>query len=150
MIAVVVGGTKPDDTPRATVYHDEGLINVSYKIDTNDLRMITFTWGKEEWVPYMAIVKGYVWDKNSSYVGDFDNGTLIFNVPIMDETVNVIMESDATNYVYYLEQSFIPDAPVVTNGVYHIHSVGGNNIWMPIGLTIKEDSRIISPHKEKQ
>lgn len=148
---MMVGGTKTD-IPTAQIYWDEGLRDAGTAIDTNDLRQITFKWSYEDWVPSVATVSGYAWDNTAGGVPtDFEGSIPIFsNVPVTDRQAIVMMEQDATNYVYYVEQSYIPDAPVVTNGVYHIHAVGTNKVWIPIGLTIKEDSRIISPHKEKQ
>lgn len=148
--AIIVGGTKPS-TPKAQVYWDEGLRDNGTEIDTNNLQQITFRWTREDWVPPVAVVRGYAWHKSVGTPTGFDNSITIFsNVPVTAGQAIVMMEQDATNYVYYVEQSYIPDAPVVTNGVYHIHAVGTNSVWIPIGLTIKEDSRIISPHKEKQ
>jgi hypothetical protein len=58
------------------------------------------------------------------------------------------MELDATNYLYFAEQSFIPDVPVVTNGVYHLHCIGGENVWVPIGAKIYDGVECISPPRE--
>lgn len=149
--AIIVGGTKPEGKPKAQIYWDDGLRDNGSEIDTNDLRRITFKWAREDWVPAVAVVRGYAWHNSVGTPTGFDNSIPIFsNVSVTDGQAIVMMEQDATNYVYYVEQSYIPDAPVVTNGVYHIHAVGTNSVWIPIGLTIKEDSRIISPHKEKQ
>lgn len=150
IIAIIVGGTKPS-TSTAKVYWDEGLRDAGTAIDTNDLRQITFKWSYEDWVPSVATVSGYAWDKSIETPTDFDGSIPIFSgVPVTDRQATVLMEQDATNYVFYVEQSYIPDAPVVTNGVYHIHAVGTNKVWIPIGLTIRDDFHIISPHKEKQ
>lgn len=150
IIAIIVGGTKPS-TPKAEVYWDDGLRDNGTEVDTNNLQQITFRWIREDWVPPVAVVHGYAWHRSVGTPTGFDNSIPIFsNVPVTDQQAIVMMEQDATNYVFYVEQSYIPDAPVVTNGVYHIHAVGTNNVWIPIGLTIRDDFHIISPHKEKQ
>lgn len=148
LIAIIVCGTKPENI-KVMIHWDSGFKNYGADINTNDLRKITFKWDYAEWVPEIAKVdiKAY----NIHIVNPdptLDRGFYVCNnVPITDKSVSVYMETDITNYCFYVEQSYIPDAPVVTNGVYHIHAVGTNHVWIPIGLKIFEDSRIISPHK---
>lgn len=148
LIATIVGGTKPS-IPTAIIVWDDGLHDAGTKVDTNDLRTITFKWTYENWVPSVATVSIKAYDIHTANPDpNVDRGFYVCNgVPITDRTAMVLMETDATNYCYYVSQSYIPDAPVVTNGVYHISAVGTNNVWIPIGLKIFEDSRIISPHE---
>ena len=145
---MMVGGTKTD-IPTALIYWDDGLSDAGTEINTNDLRNITFKWTYENWIPSIATVSIKAYDIHTVNPDPtVDRGFYVCNeVPITDRTAMVLMETDATNYCYYVSQSYIPDAPIVTNGVYHIHAVGTNNVWVPIGLKIFEDSRIISPHK---
>ena len=134
--AIIVGGTKP---PQAT--WDQGLHDAGSEIDTNDMRRVTFRWTYEPWIPDVATFK-------LSYVTKADpepEPVLVASCPITDLILSVVMESDATNYLFFAEQSFIPDVPVVTNGVYHVQCVGGTNVWIPIGLKIYEGERSIAP-----
>ena len=141
------GGTV---TPKAIIVWDDGLHDAGTKVDTNDLRNITFRWTYDDWIPNVATVDIKAYDIHTVNPDpNVDRGFYVCNgVPITDKTAMVLMETDATNYCFYVSQSYIPDAPVVTNGVYHIHAVGTNNVWVPIGLKIFEDSRIISPQGE--
>lgn len=147
--AIIVGGTKPPSIPKVLIEWDAGLHDAGSEINTNDLRYITFRWTYENWVPDISKIDIKAYDIHTVNPDPtVDRGFYVCTgVPITDRSVNVMMETDATNYCYYVSQSYIPDAPVVTNGVYHIHAVGTNNVWIPIGLKIFEDSRIISPHK---
>lgn len=145
---MMVGGTKTD-IPKALIYWDDGLHDAGTKVDTNDLRNITFKWTYDDWIPSIATVSIKAYDIHTVNPDPtVDRGFYVCNgVPITDRTAIVLMETDATNYCYYVSQSYMPDAPVVTNGVYHIHAVGTNKVWVPIGLKIFEDSRIISPNQ---
>lgn len=149
ILGTIVGGTKPSIT-KAIIVWDDGLHDAGTKVDTNDLRNITFRWTYDDWVPSVATVSIKAFDIHTvNQDPTVDRGFYVCNgVPITDRTAMVLMETDATNYCFYVSQSYIPDAPVVTNGVYHIHAVGTNNVWVPIGLKIFEDSRIISPQGE--
>lgn len=148
LIATIVGGTKPDHN-KVIIHWDSGFKNYGYDINTNDLRNITFKWDYENWVPSIAKVDIRAYDMHTVNPDPYvDRGFYVCNnVPITDKSVSVYMETDVTNYCFYVSQSYIPDAPVITNGVYHISAVGTNNVWIPIGLQIFEDSRIISPQK---
>lgn len=149
ILGIIVGGTKPS-TPKAIIMWDDGLHDAGTKVDTNDLRNITFKWTYDDWIPNVATVSIKAYDIHTVNPDPtVDRGFYACNgVPITDRTAMVLMETDATNYCFYVSQSYIPDAPVITNGVYHIHAVGTNNVWVPIGLKIFEDSRIISPQGE--
>lgn len=136
--AIIVGGTK---TPSVT--WDEGLHDSGSEIDTNDFRYVTFKWTYDPWIPDVATFKiSYVTRENPE-----NEPVLLASCPITDLLLSVVMESDATNYLFFAEQSFIPDVPVVTNGVYHIQCVGGTNVWVPIGLRIYDGERSIAPHE---
>jgi hypothetical protein len=149
ILGIIVGGTKPPII-KAIIVWDDGLHDAGTKVDTNDLRNITFRWTYDDWIPNVATVDIKAYDIHTvNQDPTVDRGFYVCNgVPITDRTAMVLMETDATNYCYYVSQSYIPDAPVVTNGVYHIHAVGTNNVWVPIGLKIFKDSRIISPRGE--
>lgn len=146
--AMMVGGTKTPIT-KVLIEWDAGIHDAGSEINTNDFRYITFRWTYENWIPDISKIDIKAYDIHTVNPDPtVDRGFYVCNgVPITDRSVNVMMETDATNYCFYVSQSYIPDAPVVTNGVYHIHAVGTNNVWIPIGLKIFEDSRIISPHK---
>lgn len=150
VLGIIVGGTKPPTPKAIIVAWDDGLHDAGTKVDTNDLRAITFKWTYDDWIPNVATVSIKAYDIHTVNPDpNVDRGFYVCNgVPITDKTAMVLMETDATNYCYFVSQSYIPDVPVVTNGVYHIHAVGTNNVWVPIGLKIFEDSRIISPQGE--
>jgi hypothetical protein len=119
-------------------------------LDTNDWHTVNFKWKYDEWVIPASVVSIRAFDKDVVYTNEIpvESCQLVANnIPISEKQASVFMERESTNYFYYVEHSYIPDAPVVTNGVYHIHAVGTNNVWVPIGLKIFDDSRIISPNK---
>ncbi len=138
LLATWLGGTKP---PVLSVAWDEGLHNNSSYIYTNDLQRVHFAWTYDNWIPPRATVSIEAIEKDAVTT----NMTLVATAPITDLSVDGIMERDVTNYLFWVSQSFIPDVPVVTNGVYHVHCVGGTNVWVPIGLTINENGRPVSP-----
>lgn len=136
VVAIIVGGGKPPQ-----VAWDQGLHDAGSEIDTNDLRRVTFRWTYENWIPDVATFR-------LSYVTKADpepEPVLVASCPITDLILSVVMESDATNYLFFAEQSFVPDVPVVTNGVYHVQCVGGTNVWVPIGLKIYDGERSVAP-----
>lgn len=138
VIAIWVGGTKP---ARISVNWDDGLHDNGTAVDTNDLRRIDFRWTFDNWIPNVATVSIlYITISEPE-----SEPVLIGSTAIAAQEMAVMMPSDATNYVYYVEQSFIPDAPVVTNGVYHIKCFGGDGVWIPQGLMIYGDENLILP-----
>ena len=135
-------------TPRAIVYWDEGIHDDGSSLDTNDWHTVNFKWRYDEWVIPTSVVSIRAFDKDGVYTNEIpvESGQLVANnIPIAEKQASVFMERESTNYFYYVEHSYIPDAPVVTNGVYHIQCVDGKDVWVPIGLTIREGNRIISP-----
>ena len=150
-ICIIIGGSK---AIKPVIYFDSGLIDNGTDVNTNDMHTVYFRWGVESWVPPISLVKITAYDRNLvktpadivNYTGDI----VAENIPVLYGEANVYMENEFTNYTFFVEHSYMPDAPIVTNGVYHIQAVGGEKIWIPIGLTIKDDLHIISPHKEKQ
>ena len=116
--SIIVGGTKH---PLPLIHWDDGLYNNGSSIDTNDLRRLTVSWTYESWIPSVATFSlSYVTRLNPE-----PSPVLIGTCPITNLSMSVYMETDATNYMFYAEQSFIPDAPVVTNGVYHVKCLDG-------------------------
>ena len=143
LIAILVGGTKP---PRIMIRWDDGLHDNGSMINTNDLRFVEIRWRYDAWIPDVATFTLSAIEINSVNPDPTeDRLTVIGSCPITDLSMTVMMERDATNYMFFAEQSFIPDAPVVTNGVYHIRCVGGENVWVPVGLKIYGDGNVISP-----
>jgi hypothetical protein len=136
--AIIVGGTKPQTL---SIVWDQGLRDAGSSISTNDTRMVDIRWSYESWIPNVATFKlSYVTKANPE-----PEPILVASTSITNLHLSVLMESDATNYIFYAEQSYIPDAPVVTNGVYHIKCIGGNNVWVPVGLKIYGDGNAILP-----
>lgn len=143
LVAIIVGGSKP---VRLLIRWDEGLHDNGSLINTNDLRFVEIRWRYDAWIPDVATFTLSAIDINSVNPDPTeDRLTVIGSCPITDRSMTVMMERDATNYMFFAEQSFIPDAPVVTNGVYHIKCVGGENVWVPVGLKIYGDGNVISP-----
>ena len=146
VVAIIVGGTKPIGP---LITWDEGLHDNGSFIDTNDLRRVEVRWTYESWIPSVATFTLSAVEKDTVNPDPASNRLFtVATVPVTNLALSAIMEHDATNYLFFAEQSFIPDAPVVTNGVYHIKCVGGENVWVPIGLKIYGDSELISPPAE--
>lgn len=143
ILAIIIGGTKP---PTLFIQWDEGLHNNGSYIDTNDLRRVEVRWTYDAWIPNVATFTLSAIEIDTVNEDPTSNRLVkVATVPITDCALSAIMAREATNYLFFAEQSFIPDAPVVTNGVYHIKCVGGNNVWVPIGLKIYGDGETISP-----
>ena len=143
VVALIVGGSKP---ARLMITWDDGLHDNGSRISTNDLRFVEIRWRYDAWIPDVATFTLSAIEINS--VNPDPNQDRLFVIgscPITNRSMTVMMERDATNYMFFAEQSFIPDAPVVTNGVYHIKCVGGENVWVPVGLKIYGDGNVISP-----
>ena len=141
LVAIYVGGTKP---PRLMIAWDSGLHDNGSSINTNDLRIVTVKWTYDSWIPNQATFTLRAALNNQPITELFE----VASVPITNRTLTALMETDATNYLFYAEQSFIPDVPVVTNGVYHLRCVGGQNVWVPIGAKIYNEAECISPPHE--
>ena len=125
---------------------DDGLHNNGSVIDTNDLRRVELRWTFDEWIPSVATFTLSAIEKDTPNPDPSqDRLFVVGSCPISDGAMSVVMEHEATNYLFFAEQSFIPDAPVVTNGVYHIQCVGGTNVWIPVGLRIYDGERSVAP-----
>ena len=142
LVCTYIGGTKP---PAVFITWDEYFTHRSATVDTNDLRRITFDWDVAQGVPnfatatFKAVEK--VWQDDPTSNGTF----VIASVPMTNRTLTAYMTLDATNYIFFAECDFIPDAPVVTNGVYHVQCVGGEDVWVPIGMEIYDNGETIAP-----
>lgn len=138
LTAIIVDGSK---RPTAIVEWDEFFLRGTHEIATNDLRRISFSWDVAPGVPNVATATISAIDIHTQSSELFNIAT----VPMTNRNLIAYMPTDSTNYMYWAECSFIPDAPVVTNGVYHISCVGGTNVWIPVGLKIYGDGASISP-----
>ena len=146
MVAVValhVGGTKQ---PKLYITWDTGLHDNGSEINTKDLRQIHIKWTYDSWIPAAATfslraVPISAANQDPSVYRTFE----VASVPITNLQLYAIMELAATNYLFFAEHSFIPDQPVVTNVVYHLRCVGGENVWVPIGAKIYDGAECIAP-----
>lgn len=137
-ICLYIGATKPV----VEVSWDWGFASPrGVEVDTNDTRLVTFSWSVADGVPSFAKARLSAVDRSDASEGM----TLVAEVPMSDCGLSALMEPAATNYLYFMECSYIPDAGVVTNGVYHVRCVGGRNVWIPIGLEIHARGEAISP-----
>lgn len=131
-----VGGTKPE---QVLVRFDEGLHNDGTEVSTNNPHVITFRWSYDSWIPPVTTVR-----VSANLIGT-TNGTFeVGTTSITNREMVAYMETDATNYMYFVEQSYNPEPSVVTNGVYHIQCFGGVDVWIPKGLTIYGDGVSLS------
>lgn len=131
--SLYVGGVKP---PKAYISWDEGLYDAGSKVDTNDLNRITFRWRYEPWIPPISTVTVSALPIGSS------NSFEVASAPITNLTLTASMETEATNYVYFVTHSYTPDPADKTNGVYHIDCFNTTNrTWVPKGVVIMKDGR---------
>lgn len=146
MVAIIVGGTKP---PGLICTWDDGFALRSAVADTNDLRIASFAWRVMPYVPPTATATLSAIELHT-YNPDPEVNRLftVATVPMTNCALRAIMPLGATNYMYWMECSYIPDAPVVTNGVYHLRCVGGRDIWVPLGVEIYREAELISPPSE--
>ena len=145
LIALVVGGTKPMGH---LITWDAGLHDDGSVMSTNDWRMICVKWRFDSWIPNGATFTLKAIPNTVNPDPTVDRVFTVATVPITNRSLYAMMELDATNYLYFAEQSFIPDKPVVTNGVYQLRCVGGHGIWVPIGAKIYNEVECISPLQE--
>ena len=144
-VAVIVGGSK---APTPQITWDSGLHDAGSEISTNDYRLITVRWTYDSWIPSAATFTLWATPTTPNPDPTVDRTFDVASVPITNLQLYAIMELDATNYLFFAEQSFIPDQPVVTNGVYHLRCVGGENVWVPIGAKFYDGAECISPQHE--
>lgn len=144
-VAAIAAAIVAQKTPTAMVAWDSYFTDTAYEINTNNYQQITFTWGVALGTPPNAEATFSAIDIHTYNIDATDRLFTIATVPMSDGTLTAIMETDATNYAYWAECSYIPDAPVVTNGVYHLQCIGGTNVWIPVGITIHDNGRCISP-----
>lgn len=131
-----IGGTKPE---QVMIRFDEGLYNDGTEVSTNNPHMITFRWRYDSWIPPVTTVT-----VSANLIGA-TNGTIeVGTTSITNRQLIAYMETDATNYMYFVEQSYNPEPSVVTNGVYHIQCFDGVDVWIPKGLTIYGDGVSLS------
>ena len=145
LAAIYVGGTKPMGH---LIRWDAGLHDDGSFMSTNDYRMITVKWTFDSWIPNVATFTLKAIPTTVGHDPSVDRTFEVATVPITNRILHAMMEMDATNYIFFAEQSFIPDVPVVTNGVYHLRCVGGQNVWVPIGAKIYNEAECISPPHE--
>ena len=143
-IAIIVGGTKP---PRVSVSWDDYFTAPrSATVDTNDLRRIDLAWDVAQGVPNIATATLSAIEAHTVNPDPSSNRLFtVATVPMTNRALSVIMPTEATNYLYWMECSFIPDANVITNGVYHLRCVGGDDVWVPIGISVYDNGRQLSP-----
>ena len=145
LIAIVVGGTKPMGR---LITWDAGLHDDGSVMSTNNWRLITVKWTFDSWIPNQATftLKAIPTTLNPDPL--VDRTFTVATVPITNRILHAMMEMPVTNYLFFAEQSFIPDVPVVTNGVYHLRCVGGHNVWVPIGAKFYNGEECMSPPAE--
>lgn len=133
-VAIAIGGSKPI---RPLVVWDEGLSDDGTAVDADNPRMVEFRWRYASWVPSTATVTV---EASGRLSADGTNGIWVVGTAgVTNRALAVVMPSDATNYHYFVEQSYIPDAPVVTNGVFHLRCWGNRDAWVPKGVTVYAD-----------
>lgn len=132
-VAVAIGGSK------SVIYvcWDEGLANDGTAVDEDNPRMIDFRWRYAGWIPPSATVTV---EASGRLSADGTNGMwTVGTACVTNRALAVVMPLDATNYHYFVSQSYIPDAPVVTNGVFHLQCWGNREVWVPKGVTVYAD-----------
>ena len=146
----IYGGGKPTDPSRISITWDAGLYDAGSRADTNEPRRVTALWTYANWIPPSATVTLLATPLSSpTNLLQAVGGPVAVGAGVIE----VEMPTDATNYLYYGECSYVPTPAVVTNGVYHIPctDVGRTNVWVPVGLKIYEwkepdaEPRVVSP-----
>lgn len=134
--ALYVGGTKP---VRPSITWDEGLHDAGSEISTNDLHDITVRWRFDPWIPPLSTVT-----VSACPIGGSDAAE-VASAPITNRLITARMELEATNYVYFVTHSYVPEPGIVTNGVYHVECFANtNHTWVPKGMAIYGDGIPVS------
>lgn len=134
--ALYVGGTKP---VRPVIAWDEGLHDAGSEISTNDLHEITVRWRFDPWIPPLSTVT-----VSACPIGG-SNAAEVASAPVTNLAVTARMELEATNYVYFVTHSYMPEPGIVTNGVYHVECFANtNHTWVPKGMAIYGDGIPVS------
>ena len=142
-VATATGGGK---TPTPQITWDEGLHDNGSEISTNDPRVVTFRWTFASYVPAISTITIHAIERQARLDSDL---FVVGSCNITDMSYGAQMSQDATNFLFYVEHSYVPPSPVETNGVYHLKAVGGGNMFVPIGLTIYSNERQMSPPKKE-
>lgn len=138
-VAIAIGGSKPIRPP---VVWDEGLSDDGTAVDEGNPRLVEFRWRYASWVPATATVTV---EASGRLTADGTNGIwTVGTAGVTNRALSALMPSDATNYHYFVSQSYIPDAPVVTNGVFRLQCWGNRDVWVPKGVTVYADGEPLS------
>ena len=123
------------------------------ELETNDLKVLVVKWSKAIYVPDFSTVTFYGLPR-SNPEGDM---TQLFTCSVTNYVYPVLMPDQVTNFVYYMENSYIPDAPTRTNGVYHIDAAKIDSdvdldamskiLTVPLGTSIQGDDTRIVPEE---
>lgn len=132
--------------PKPAVVWDEYFTRRSAEISTNMPQRLDLAWGVAAGCPPTATATLSARERTSAD----SNLVTVASVPMTNLAMSVIMETDVTNYLFWVECSFVPDAPVVTNGVYHVTCLGGTNVWVPVGMRIYGDGNLVLPPAEAE
>lgn len=139
VLLTIYAGTK-----RPAVTWDNVLADAGSAIDTNDLRNVTFAWTYPEYIPAASAVSIYALPKSAADTNDM---FLVATTRADGSPLSVQMPTDATNYLFWAECSYMPPTPVRTNGVYHLDAIKIDDTirLVPLGVTIEDNGRRISP-----
>lgn len=140
---MLYAGTK---RPVPIVVWDEYFARRTAEISTDVPQRIDLAWGVAAGCPPTATATLSARLRTSAD----SNLVTVAAAPMTNLALSAIMETDATNYLFWMECSFIPDAPVVTNGVYHVACLGGTNVWVPVGLRVYGDGNLVLPPAEAE
>ena len=123
------------------------------ELETNDLRVLMVKWTKAVYVPDFSTVTFYGLPRSNPEA----EMTALFTCSVTNLCYPVLMPDQVTNFVYFMENSYIPDAPTRTNGVYHIEAAKinsdedaetNNNVFtIPLGTSFREDGTKAIPEE---
>lgn len=151
-IATLFGGTKP----KPTVYHDNYLtVAAHFSLETNivdNVTNYTATGLCVSWMLSDAELVPIIPTSAPIYIeATADAGTNY--TQIGQSTLGAGSWEDefenGTNYQYFVWLDMAPDAPVATNGVYHLDlSQPVPNRYVPLRIKVEVDGETITPSAE--
>ena len=123
---------------RPAVTWDSVLADAGSAID------VTFAWTYPVYIPAASAVSIYALPKSAADTNDM---FLVATTRADGSPLSVQMPTDATNYLFWAECSYMPTTPFRTNVVYHLDAIKIDDTirLVPLGVTIEDNGRRISP-----
>lgn len=131
---------------------DVGFVGGQAYVSTNDSRVVEFSWQRGVGVPATATADFFAIHTTEFTADGTNNLVNIGSTTMGAESFSVLLDQDASNYLYWAACNYIPPAPMHTNGVYTIKIIFDDSSlykrYVPLGLEFWADGVRVSPAAE--